>query len=153
MATLTITRGLPGSGKTTIARQLLASAGPGQMARVNRDDLRDMLHGGRLGVGWQEEQVTAAQCAAVAALLRAGVDVIADDTNLDDVAVEAWGRLAAECGAVLQVIDLQHVGVDVCIARDAARAQRGERAVGAEVIHRMAETRGRVLDPGVLSRT
>ena len=76
MATLTITRGLPGSGKTTWARQR------GGAVRVNRDDLRRMLHGGAIGSGWAEVQVNVAQRALIEALLRAGLDVISDDTNL-----------------------------------------------------------------------
>ena len=76
MATLTITRGLPGSGKTTWARQ------QGGAVRVNRDDLRRMLHGGPIGLGWAEVQVTLAQRALIEALLRAGLNVISDDTNL-----------------------------------------------------------------------
>jgi predicted kinase len=76
MTTLTITRGLPGSGKTTWARQQVGAV------RVNRDDLRRMLHGRHLGYARAEAQVTVAHRALVAALLEAGVNVICDDTNL-----------------------------------------------------------------------
>jgi len=37
-------RGLPGSGKTTWARQQLAAAPLGTLMRVNRDGLRRMMH-------------------------------------------------------------------------------------------------------------
>ena len=67
MPTLTITRGLPGSGKTTWAKQQDGHV------RVNRDELRRMLHGGPLHTGWAEVQVTLAQQAQVDALLRAGL--------------------------------------------------------------------------------
>jgi predicted kinase len=43
MTRLLLTRGLPASGKTTFARKLQP-----RVARVNRDDLRLMLHGRRL---------------------------------------------------------------------------------------------------------
>ncbi|WP_203780134.1 phosphatase domain-containing protein [Paractinoplanes rishiriensis] len=43
MTRLLITRGLPAAGKTTFARKLQP-----RVARVNRDDLRRMLHGARL---------------------------------------------------------------------------------------------------------
>ena len=76
MAKLIITRGLPGSGKTTWAK-----AQPGTV-RVNRDELRRMMHGGHTGEGWAERQITVAQRAQIEALLRAGVSVICDDTNL-----------------------------------------------------------------------
>ncbi|MEU8023719.1 AAA family ATPase [Micromonospora haikouensis] len=147
MTVLIITRGLPGSGKTTIAERLVESAG-GRMARINRDDLRTMMHGRRLGVGWQEQQVTTAQHAAVAALLRSGVDVIADDTNLPDRDVETWRQLAAECGATLEVIDLRDaVPLETCIARDADRGARGGRLVGEKAIRAMHAAGQRVLAP------
>lgn len=146
MPTLWITRGLPGSGKTTRARNWVEED-PENRARVNRDDLRAMLHGGRLGAEWQEEQVTIAQRAQVAALLRAGVNVIADDTNLPNASVEAWRRLAADCGADLRILDLRDVPVEVCIANDAARGAAGGRLVGERVIRKMAARRNRVLSP------
>lgn len=145
MATLIITRGLPGSGKTTIAMSLVKAAS-GRMARVNRDDLRAMMHGARVGRRWQEDQVTTAQRAAVEALLGAGVDVIADDTNLPERSVRGWERLARRCGAELQVIDLRKVvPVEECIRRDAARGAAGGRLVGEEVIRQMHARQDRVL--------
>ncbi len=146
MSTLHITRGLPGSGKTTYAREWVA-ADPTRRARVNRDDIRTMLHGDRLGTRWQEDQVTVVQDAAVEALLRAEMDVICDDTNLGKADMIRWQRLATNAGATLAVIDLRHVPQDVCIARDAARGAAGGRLVGAEVIRAMAARSGRVLIP------
>ena len=90
MTRLLITRGLPASGKTTFARKLQP-----QVVRVNRDDLRRMLHGQRLFTQWAEGQVTHAQRAAVEALLRAHADVIVDDTNLRAKTVREWAELAA----------------------------------------------------------
>ena len=76
MTTLTITRGLPGSGKTTWARQQAGAV------RVNRDDLRRMLHGGLIGQGWAEVQVTLASGRRSRPCCGPGVNVICDDTNL-----------------------------------------------------------------------
>jgi predicted kinase len=129
MPTLTITRGLPGSGKTTWARQ------QGGHVRVNRDDLRRMLHGGPLHTGWAEMQVTLAQQAQVEALLRAGINVICDDTNLRGRYVRELAELGRLAGAQVVVHDFTDVPVEVCVARDAGRPE-GER-VGAEVITRM----------------
>lgn len=129
MTTLTITRGLPGSGKTTWAR-----AQPGAV-RVNRDDLRQMLHGGPLGLGWAEVQVTLAQRAQVEALLRAGVNVICDDTNLRARVVRELGELALACGASVLVRDFLDVPVDECVARDALRPESSR--VGEEAIRGM----------------
>jgi predicted kinase len=141
MPTLIITRGLPASGKTTRAREWV-DTDPAGRARVNRDDLRRMLQGRRLGTAVQEAQVSAAQHAAVAALLVAGVNVVADDTNLPDSVVAAWAELAARCGAVLAVWDLRNVPVEVCVARDAARV--GDARVGERVIRGMDAVQGRV---------
>ncbi|WP_155371905.1 phosphatase domain-containing protein [Catellatospora vulcania] len=130
MPTLTITRGLPGSGKTTWAKDQ-----PG--VRVNRDDLRRMLHGGNLGEGWAERQVTVAQRAQVEALLKAGADVICDDTNLRARVVRELADLAVDCGARVVLRDFTDVPLAVCLERDAARPE-AER-VGAEVIERFHE--------------
>jgi predicted kinase len=129
VATLTITRGLPGSGKTTWARQQ-----PGAV-RVNRDDLRRMLHGGPIGLGWAEVQVTVAQRAQVEALLRAGVNVICDDTNLRSRVVRELAELALNCGADVVVRDFTDVPVEECVARDARRPDEGR--VGEDAIRGM----------------
>ena len=135
MGTLIATVGLPGSGKTTRARAWVA-AGPHHRARVNRDDIRRMCHGGRLGTDAQEAQVTAAQHAAVTALLAAGVDVVVDDTNTRPEFRDALRRLAMVAGAEFVVWDLTGVPVEECIRRDAQR--EGSARVGEGVIRMMA---------------
>jgi predicted kinase len=127
MPTLTLTRGLPGSGKTTWAKQQRGAV------RVNRDDLRVMLHGGRTGHGWAEVQVTVAQHAQVDALLRAGVNVICDDTNLRSATVRELAELGFAAGASVKLEDFTGVPVDVCIERDAGRPD----PVGEEAIRSM----------------
>jgi len=125
---LTITRGLPGSGKTTWARQR-----PGAV-RVNRDDLRQMMHGGPLGLGWAEVQVTLAQRAQIEALLRAGIDVICDDTNLRAKVGRELAELGRQCAADVVFRDFTDVPLDECIARDAERdgiARVGEAGIRA----------------------
>ncbi|MER7007466.1 AAA family ATPase [Dactylosporangium sp. NPDC000555] len=133
MATLTITRGLPGSGKTTWAKQ------QPHLVRVNRDDMRRMLHGGRVEDpdrrGRAEREVTVAHHAAVEALLRAGADVVCDDTNLRGRVVREFAELAAKCGAHFTVRDFTDVAVEECIRRDALR--EGDGHVGEDVIRSM----------------
>jgi predicted kinase len=130
MTRLLITRGLPASGKTTFAQKLQP-----QVVRVNRDDLRRMLHGQRLYTQWAEGQVTHVQRASVEALLRAHASVIVDDTNLRQKAVREWAELAAKFGASFEVHDFTEVPVEECIRRDTERPA-GDR-VGAGVIQRM----------------
>jgi tRNA uridine 5-carbamoylmethylation protein Kti12 len=136
MALLIVTRGLPGSGKTTRARVWVAQD-PTNRARVNRDDLRDMLHDGWLGTDEQEDQITAAQHVAVEALLRRGLDVVCDDTNLLDEYVLALRQVAEQAGAGFEVWDMTHVPVEVCIARDEERALEGGHHIGEKAIRRM----------------
>jgi predicted kinase len=130
MTRLLITRGLPASGKTTFARKLQP-----HVVRVNRDDLRRMLHGRRLFTQRAEAQVTHAQRAAVEALLRAHADVIVDDTNLRAKTVREWAELAARCHATFEMHDFTDVPLDECLRRDAGRPD--DDRVGEEAIRRM----------------
>lgn len=134
MSRLIITRGLPASGKTTAARAWVAED-PATRARVNRDDLRAMLHGGRLGTEAQESQVSIAQQEAVAGFLRAGYDVVCDDTNLHPEHLDVLRNDALHESHDVEVWDFTHVPLDECIARDAQR--KGAARVGEDVIRDM----------------
>lgn len=131
---LIVTRGLPGSGKSTAAQAWVEEI-PTRRARVNRDDLRIMLHGRRFGGKWQEDAVTAAQQAAIAALLDQQISVIVDDTNLDPERLGEITAIATRRGIRVRVWDLTWIPVDRCIARDAGRT--GAARVGADVIRRL----------------
>ncbi|MFV2112000.1 AAA family ATPase [Micromonospora sp. LOL_025] len=132
MARLIATRGLPASGKTTFARTLQPS-----VVRVNRDDLRRMLHGERLFTQWAEWQVTVVQRAQVEALLRARADVCVDDTNLRSRTLRDWADLAARHGAEFEVHDFTDVPLVECLRRDAARPEADR--VGEAWIRRLHE--------------
>ncbi|MEU4229500.1 AAA family ATPase [Nonomuraea sp. NPDC026600] len=132
MPVLRITRGLPGSGKSTWAKSW-AAANVGERARVNRDDLRAMLHNGVFVEHVTERHVVAARDNLIAELLGRGIDVACDDTNLPARIVRNLARLAARSRAGFEVHDFTHVPLRVCIERDAAR----ERSVGADVIRSM----------------
>lgn len=97
--------------------------------RVNRDELRDMLHNDV----WnhKREKVTVRmRDALIATALQSGKNVISDDTNLDPHVVEALKSIAVDCDAEVEFKDFTHVTPQECIKRDLKRA----RSVGASVI-------------------
>lgn len=147
MTTLLLTLGAPGCGKSTQAR-LWQQTGPrGPQARprvrINRDELRAMLHGpdsvhlGADGDRGAEDRVTVAQRATVSSLLLAGVDVVIDDTNVRPGVLAAWVDLAEQLGAEARVWDLRHVPVDTCLARITQRTAAGGRTVPESVVRRL----------------
>lgn len=149
MSTLHLTVGLPGCGKSTTARAWVAEA-PQWRARVNRDELRAVLHGTSVhGARWQEDQITAAQHAAAAALLASGVDVVVDDTNLHPEHRDALAALAQTQGADVSTWDMTDVPLDVCLARNAFRPAAEQ--VPEDVVRKMAATLEREQAPRPVS--
>lgn len=126
---ITLTRGIPASGKTTWAKAWVAES-PERRLRVNRDDLRRMLHGTSHGLTWaQEENITTVQQAIVREAVAAGRDVVVDDMNLRARYVKEWFKFSPD-------VEFQDFPIDVelAIARDAER----EHSVGADVIRNIA---------------
>jgi predicted kinase len=132
MTTLHVTRGLPGSGKSTWARQWTAED-TNHRVRVNRDDMRSMLDDGRFIKGVTEGRLLTARSAAVRTLLRRGVNVVCDDTNLPAYAVRELMKIAEQTGADFEIHDFTDVPLETCLARDAAR----DASVGEAVIRNM----------------
>lgn len=131
MATLWMTKGLPGSGKSRWAEEVVRSTN-GDVVRVNKDLFRDMLHGGQ----WSkknEKQVLKARNALVSEFLAAMTDVIVDDTNLAPSHETELRRIAAQHGAEFRIKDFTDVPVEECIENDLARAK----SVGEKVIRKM----------------
>jgi predicted kinase len=132
-------RGLPGSGKTTRARELVTQTG--NSARVNRDDLRAMLFYGKWS-GKREAAVIAVEKAIAHALLVQGLNPIIDDTNLLPKHLQMWSQFAKDEGIQHSNNPVEFVVVDKdtsreeCIANDFGRA--GKAYVGQPVINRMA---------------
>lgn len=141
MPKLIITRGLPASGKTTLAKDY-ERAHVKTTVRVNLDDLREMLHAGVFvdGKDGTEKVVKRLRNRLVGVALLDGKDVICDDTNLKEKDVQELHLLAFTHGAELAIWDLCHVPLEECIQRDRVRAGKpDERAVGEAVIRGMAQ--------------
>jgi len=128
MQTLTFTKGLPGSGKSTWSKQYCEKHL--DTVRVCRDDLRHMR-----GKYWNpkaEGLITVLEHKCIEAALQNGYNVIVDATNLKDSYVNAIKKLALETISECQfkVQDFTNISLKECIKRDSLRPN----SVGAEVI-------------------
>jgi len=144
---LVVLRGLPGSGKSTVA-QAIVDSDPGRWARVSKDDVRQMMVGPsgdlfrHVEDRAREVVVTKTAEEMTMSALRLGLDVVVDATNLTNKALNSW-RMAAMVvnrdgrGPVLVCERVVPTSVEECVARD---ARRGARSVGRAVIERLAAT-------------
>lgn len=131
-------RGLPGSGKSTRAKEIFKSGG--NFYRLNRDHLRAMMffseHNGK-----REGDVIAAEKLLVGQFLDEGKNVIIDDCNLGQKHAILWRHFIDEYNhnsdnPVPAHLEIERVDtpVEECITRDAFR----DRTVGRSVIMTMA---------------
>lgn len=128
---LIIMRGLPGSGKTRIARNW-AAADPTSRVRVSADALRTVMFGGHTSSA-TDDLVRLACHSLIGTMLRRSMSVVIDDHHLNGQVVRSLRYLAIKNGARHETEDLRAVPLEECIARDAA----GSRPVGADVIHEL----------------
>ena len=126
-----VLKGLPGSGKSTWAKEQVRASG-GRMKRINKDDLRAMLDDGEFSPA-NERFVVKLRDTLVLAALAAGYSIIVDDTNFDPYHERRIRELAGTRARV--TVRFFDVPLDECIRRDALRAH----PVGETVIREMAE--------------
>lgn len=129
MTTLLMLKGLPASGKSTFAMTLVGQG----YVRVNKDDLRQMLHGGAFSKG-NEKQVLAIRDAIIVDTLARGRNVVVDDTNFAPRHEVRLRELANEHGAEFKMDDhFLETPIEQCIDRDLKRLN----SVGERVIRQM----------------
>lgn len=123
MTKLIMEIGVPGSGKSTHARQLVSG---GDWSRVNKDDIRQMIHPGKDWKAKDEKFVMKAEIEMVRALLGSHRNVVVDDTNLRSKDEERWKGVAKEFGAKFETkrhdIHLNEC-IDRVITRNAGTSQ------------------------------
>ncbi len=130
MKKVIITKGLPGSGKSTWAKELQRRH-PQAYKRINKDELRAMLDDGYHSPQ-NEAFVVEVRNLLIGRALAAGKHVIVDDTNLNPVH-EADIRALVGQSAQVEVKDFTDVDVETCVARDLQRLH----SVGERVIRQM----------------
>lgn len=129
MPTLYVLRGLPASGKTTRAMEMVSKG----VRRVNRDELRHMIDNDKYNP-MNESYIIGIETHIANFYLRLGLDVVVDDTNMKQYTIDMWTDLAEAREAKLEIIWMD-VPLMTCIERDAMR----EKPVGRDAILKMFE--------------
>lgn len=130
MKTLTITKGLPGSGKTTWAKE--EQKKDPNLVRVNKDELRSMLHNSVHSKG-REDFVLMTRNFITSEALASGHNVIIDDTNFNKHHEQILREIAKQHKANFKVMAFTDVPIEECIKRDLKR----QNSVGERVIRQM----------------
>lgn len=141
MSKIIMLKGLPASGKTSKAKELMEASG--NMIRVNRDLLRKMLHFDKWS--WDNEQfVIKIEKAIALEALSKDTNVIVDDCNLNPRNEQMWREVARLEEAKFEVNHIYTPWVD-CVSRDEVRQE----SVGGHVVKNMALQYGLVSLPKV----
>lgn len=119
---LYICRGLQGSGKTTWAKKFVAED-LSHHVRVNRDDIRTMLHDSVYDVTANTElKVITARDVLIKTYLSQGMKVVCDDTNLKQSVVKDLVKLTnGHQGVDWDIIDFTSVPLAVCLTQNEYR--------------------------------
>ena len=137
MRTLYFLRGLPASGKTTWAKRKLATLNLGgkiRAVRTNKDEIRARLRA--KGVN-SENKVIRRETELVTKALKAGLDVIIDNTHFKPIYEWQYRDLAKEYGHKFEIVSFTDVPLEECIRRD----QERRNCVGGNVIRTMDDYR------------
>lgn len=119
MSCVILMRGLPASGKSTMARELVNGDKTNRTVRINRDDMRDML-----GIEFNDdcEKILIRALKMVAReYISAGYTVVVDSTNLKQSDWQMWHEISAMHGVGMSVFDFRDVPLEVCIERNRKR--------------------------------
>lgn len=128
MPKLILTKGLPASGKSTWAREVVAKSKGGTVG-ITKDDLRLMFSDTKR----REKLVLLARDELTKIYLKEGLNVIWHDTNLNPAHQEKAVEIAREFNSTVSMQDFTDVNVEECIKRDGKR----ENSVGKHVIRAM----------------
>ena len=121
---ITMLKGLPASGKSTFARQVVKESG--NSGRINRDDLRAMLFNSEW-TGKREQVTIDCEKAIADVLFKHSMNPVIDDTNLGAKHRQMWSDFAKDHQHMFVPHDM---GVDIatCVERDElAEISRWER--------------------------
>lgn len=136
---LTIFRGLQGSGKSTEARRLVQTLWSLGITAINID--RDMFRiadgFGVAPTGAHEDAISDTQRVIIENGLLQNWNVIESSTNLNNKFLKQLVKLGANCGAEVEIRDVD-TPLEVCIERDENRRLAGGHFVGEKVLREFA---------------
>jgi predicted kinase len=127
MVKLLMLKGLVASGKSTYAKELVEKG----WVRVNKDDLRAMMHNSHHGKG-KEARVVDIRNQIVHSCLVAGQNIVVDDTSFNPIHEKVLREIAQMYNAEFE-IKFFDTPLEVCIERDSKR----EKPVGEVAIRTM----------------
>ena len=126
-----LTRGIPGSGKSTWARAWVAES-PETRIRINNDDIRNML--GNYWVPSREDLVSFIKHKSAVAAMGHGYDIVVDNMNLNPKEVNFWETIIDSHNKDTEGVNLGFekykyeiefkdffIPVEECLKRDAMR--------------------------------
>lgn len=136
MPKMIILRGIPGSGKTTFAKQLCKEE---DYWRINYDELRQMILG---ELNWTkgfklykfESIIETISFELAKSIMTIGYDIVIDNTNLNHSVVNKWQNLGEEYGYEVEIKEMT-TPLEICLERDKLRST----PVGEKVIRGMHE--------------
>lgn len=139
MLKITLTVGIPASGKSTWAKEEVKK-NPEKVTRINRDDLRNMMSNYHFSDS-NEKLVTSAKTYMIREALRYGRDIVIDETNLNRRNFDDICKLVREMNLDCMVMEKPfYIELDEAIARDAARVGSG--CVGEDVVRKFWKKAG-----------
>lgn len=156
MTNITLTVGLPGSGKSTWTKEQIQKS-KRKIVNINRDDVRQTMVGGNINdykfSKANENYIQTNQIDAAVAAVSKGWDIIVSDTNMNSKTVTLWKDFAKEHKCTFKMVNffdlfkaessfeaphdffMYNKYVEQCKTRDLLRLN----SVGSDVIDAMAE--------------
>ena len=147
MKKVILTKGLPASGKTTWAKELLKS-NPNAYKRINNDDLRKMFDNMQYSQD-MEKFIKKAVDILVLLALEEGKHVILDNTHLSESSVNRIKKLVKGKAEVIIEDKFLKVPLETCIKNDLKRLD----SVGKDVIIKMYEQHLKKVEPIIQDKT
>lgn len=129
MNKVTILQGLPGSGKSQIAKKIVDETG--NTKRLNKDDFRAMFDNSKWS-GHNEKFILTIRNLSIEEALKNKFNVVVDDTNFHPKHIKDIKEIAQKYNAQVEIIFIDTL-LEECIKRDLIRPN----SVGEKVIRNM----------------